>query len=142
MGEWVPKLRDLIATILTGSEIEGPYWGPYQKGILLFGGSILGVPYFRKLPCGYQNKGAMFHIFIEHRSGIDALSKARLKVTSADGGSVYGSRASQKYYFSRGFAAGGRLLEGFRVRVQKGLRTQGFLAISGWTWALHRKPAH
>ena len=23
---------------------RGPYWGPYYKGILLFVGSILGVP--------------------------------------------------------------------------------------------------
>ena len=27
-----------------------PYGGPYDKGILLLGGSILGVPYFRKPP--------------------------------------------------------------------------------------------
>ena len=27
-----------------------PFWGPYYKGILLFGGFILGVPYLRKPP--------------------------------------------------------------------------------------------
>ena len=33
------------------SELAAPYWGAYEKGILLFGGSILGVPYFGNLPC-------------------------------------------------------------------------------------------
>ena len=33
------------------SEIRIPHWGPYDKGILLyFGGSNIGVPYFRGPP--------------------------------------------------------------------------------------------
>ena len=31
-------------------KLEEPYWCPYDKGILRFGGSVLGVPYFWKPP--------------------------------------------------------------------------------------------
>ena len=51
-----PIYREFIAYAATGApkklgvyEIGAPFWGPYEKGILLFG-SIFGVPYSRKKP--------------------------------------------------------------------------------------------
>ena len=45
-----------LANALTLPKIIGiPYWGPDDKGILLFGGPDFWVPHFRKLPCGVED---------------------------------------------------------------------------------------
>ena len=64
-------------------KFEGPYRGLYYKEILLFGGSILGVPYFRKPPhvnalnLGRTNTFAPARVFLlSHKSPCTANTQA------------------------------------------------------------------